>query len=246
MQIRQNATEVQEYMNDLFKWEDEQRNAEAKRKRVANPKKAKEVPIRGRAPGEIEEASTSKASPAPQLVRQVPQARTSPKRRANTSTKSGKKESAASHTYDKSKWESFDVDAALKEASDSDSEAVEPVPSAPEPIETLRPRVNGTKSLKPAAPQAAIRQPPAPEPECDSEGWKNKGNAHFRKGDFEQAKECYSQSIALSPSSIGFGNRAMAFLKLGLNEQAIEDCSESIKLDPRYLKAYQRRGTAYR
>ncbi|GJP54957.1 hypothetical protein CLOM_g13961 [Closterium sp. NIES-68] len=44
---------------------------------------------------------------------------------------------------------------------------------------------------------------------------KERGNEHFKKGRFEDALSCYSQSIALHPTAVAFANRAMAALKLG-------------------------------
>ncbi|CAA6654410.1 unnamed protein product [Spirodela intermedia] len=61
---------------------------------------------------------------------------------------------------------------------------------------------------------------------------------------FSKAIECYSRSIALSPSSVAFANRAMSYLKLKRYEEAEVDCTEALNLDDRYVKAYSRRATA--
>jgi tetratricopeptide (TPR) repeat protein len=40
------------------------------------------------------------------------------------------------------------------------------------------------------------------------------GNEFFKQKKFAEAVECYSRSIALSPTAVAFANRAMAYLKL--------------------------------
>ncbi|XP_064949423.1 uncharacterized protein LOC135585439 isoform X5 [Musa acuminata AAA Group] len=73
---------------------------------------------------------------------------------------------------------------------------------------------------------------------------KNPGNEYFKQKRFLEAIECYSRSIALSPTSVAFANRAMAYLKLRRFEEAENDCTEALNLDDRYVKAYSRRATA--
>ncbi|MQL81833.1 hypothetical protein Taro_014297 [Colocasia esculenta] len=73
---------------------------------------------------------------------------------------------------------------------------------------------------------------------------KELGNEYFKQKNFPKAVECYSRSIALSPTSVAFANRAMAYLKMKRYEEAETDCSEALNLDDRYVKAYSRRATA--
>uniref|UniRef100_A0A1D1XTE6 RNA polymerase II-associated protein 3 n=1 Tax=Anthurium amnicola TaxID=1678845 RepID=A0A1D1XTE6_9ARAE len=73
---------------------------------------------------------------------------------------------------------------------------------------------------------------------------KELGNEYFKQNNFLQAIECYSRSIALSPTSVAFANRAMAYLKVKRYEEAEIDCTEALNLDDRYVKAYSRRATA--
>ncbi|XP_064993378.1 uncharacterized protein LOC135629631 isoform X4 [Musa acuminata AAA Group] len=73
---------------------------------------------------------------------------------------------------------------------------------------------------------------------------KKPGNEYFKQKRFLEAIECYSRSIALSPTSVAFANRAMAYLKLRRFEEAENDCTEALNLDDRYVKAYSRRATA--
>uniref|UniRef100_A0A6N2L2L7 RNA-polymerase II-associated protein 3-like C-terminal domain-containing protein n=1 Tax=Salix viminalis TaxID=40686 RepID=A0A6N2L2L7_SALVM len=66
---------------------------------------------------------------------------------------------------------------------------------------------------------------------------------------FNEAIECYSRSIALSPTAVAHANRAMAYLKIKsqvfpVRYQAEDDCTEALNLDDHYIKAYSRRATA--
>ena len=56
-----------------------------------------------------------------------------------------------------------------------------------------------------------------------------------------QALDCYSSSLALSPTCLAYANRAMAELKLGKAKEAEEDCGQALLLNATYVKAYQRR-----
>lgn len=44
---------------------------------------------------------------------------------------------------------------------------------------------------------------------------REKGNGHFKRGEFQQAVKCYTRSIALYPKDVlGYSNRSMAYLRL--------------------------------
>ncbi|KAG6774965.1 hypothetical protein POTOM_018383 [Populus tomentosa] len=83
---------------------------------------------------------------------------------------------------------------------------------------------------------------------------KELGNEYFKQKKFNEAIECYSRSIALSPTVVAYANRAMAYLKIKrqvfnhlhfiLFREAEDDCTEALNLDDRYIKAYSRRATA--
>lgn len=73
---------------------------------------------------------------------------------------------------------------------------------------------------------------------------KEQGNEYFKQKKFNEAIDCYSRSIALSPNAVAFANRAMAFLKIKRYREAEVDCTEALNLDDRYIKAYSRRATA--
>ncbi|CAL5380470.1 unnamed protein product [Camellia sinensis] len=79
-------------------------------------------------------------------------------------------------------------------------------------------------------------------PDATSE--KELGNEYFKQKKFKEAVDCYSRSIALSPTAVAYANRAMAYLKMRRFQEAEDDCMEALNLDDRYIKAYSRRSTA--
>ncbi|KAL3356266.1 hypothetical protein AABB24_017117 [Solanum stoloniferum] len=73
---------------------------------------------------------------------------------------------------------------------------------------------------------------------------KELGNERFKQKKFNEAIDCYSRSIALSPTAVSYANRAMAYLKIKRFQEAENDCTEALNLDDRYIKAYSRRSTS--
>ncbi|XP_030532490.1 RNA polymerase II-associated protein 3-like [Rhodamnia argentea] len=78
----------------------------------------------------------------------------------------------------------------------------------------------------------------------DAASEKELGNEFFKQKKFNEAIDCYSRSIAFSPTAVAYANRAMAYLKIRRFKEAEEDCTEALNLDDRYIKAYSRRATA--
>ncbi|KAL0422101.1 UNVERIFIED_CONTAM: RNA polymerase II-associated protein 3 [Sesamum latifolium] len=78
----------------------------------------------------------------------------------------------------------------------------------------------------------------------DANSEKELGNEFFKQKKFVDAIDCYSRSIALSPTAVAYANRAMAYIKLKRFQEAEYDCTEALNLDDRYIKAYSRRSTA--
>ncbi|CAL2268996.1 unnamed protein product [Prunus armeniaca] len=78
----------------------------------------------------------------------------------------------------------------------------------------------------------------------DAASEKELGNEYFKQKKFKEAIDCYSRSIALSPSAVAYANRAMAYIKIKSFREAEDDCTEALNLDDRYIKAYSRRSMA--
>ncbi|KAG5244696.1 RNA polymerase II-associated protein [Salix suchowensis] len=85
------------------------------------------------------------------------------------------------------------------------------------------------------------------EVSVDATSEKELGNEYFKQKKFNEAIECYSRSIALSPTAVTHANRAMAYLKiksqvfpvratarkeLGKLKESIEDSGFALKLEP--------------
>jgi len=75
---------------------------------------------------------------------------------------------------------------------------------------------------------------------------KSRGNAAFKRGDFDMAERYYSQAIRCNNSSpIYFCNRALSRIKLRWFSEAVEDCTCALQIDPMSTKALLRRGHSH-
>ncbi|KAJ9635933.1 hypothetical protein H2201_000069 [Coniosporium apollinis] len=72
-----------------------------------------------------------------------------------------------------------------------------------------------------------------------AEQLKQKGNEHFKKGEWQEAEACYSQAIQKNSSNpLLYTNRANVRLKLERWQEVIDDCLRSIDLMRDNMKAY--------
>ncbi|KAK6622421.1 hypothetical protein RUM44_002232 [Polyplax serrata] len=80
---------------------------------------------------------------------------------------------------------------------------------------------------------------------------KESGNSLFKKGEYELAREKYTEALRTCPlkyveeRAVLFANRGAAKLKESLNTEAIDDCTKAVELNPNYVKAYIRRAKLY-
>ena len=73
------------------------------------------------------------------------------------------------------------------------------------------------------------------------------GNSAFRSGNYQQAVEWYTRSIAAEPTDeLSLSNRAMAHLKLSQWNAAEADATEALRLNPTHVKSWHRRASARR
>ena len=71
------------------------------------------------------------------------------------------------------------------------------------------------------------------------------GNSAYSSKDYTKAIDLYGQAILCKPDPIYYSNRAACYNALGEWEKVIEDTTAAIALDSEYVKALNRRATAY-
>jgi stress-induced-phosphoprotein 1 len=75
--------------------------------------------------------------------------------------------------------------------------------------------------------------------------FKNKGNAHLQKGEFDAAIEAYTKAIELIPTDhIFYSNRSAAYLSSNQALKALDDAQVCINLAPTWPKGHSRKGAA--
>eukprot|EP00884_Botryococcus_braunii_P016910 jgi/Botrbrau1/3902/Bobra.0183s0123.1 len=75
--------------------------------------------------------------------------------------------------------------------------------------------------------------------------WKEKGNASFKAGQFEEAIDCYNRALAIdAENAILYSNRSAAYLQLKDYEKALRDAAVCLKLNPQWDKGHFRKGSA--
>lgn len=71
------------------------------------------------------------------------------------------------------------------------------------------------------------------------------GNKAYGSKDYNKAIDLYSKAIICKPDPIFYSNRAACYNALGEWGKVVEDTTAAINLDPLYVKALNRRATAY-
>jgi len=79
--------------------------------------------------------------------------------------------------------------------------------------------------------------------------YNNRGEAYFRKGDYDRAIFDYDQALSIDPNYKTayylYENRGTAYLMKGDYERAIADYHQALRINPNDANAYYNRGTAY-
>lgn len=108
-----------------------------------------------------------------------------------------------------------------------------------------------TKQKSAIKPEAKSNEAYAtPEQIEQSESIKAKGNDAFKRGQFQEAVEAYTNSMSVLPPDhklriILLNNRASALLKTGEYKQCILDCDNVLRIDNNNSKALLRRANAF-
>jgi tetratricopeptide (TPR) repeat protein len=100
--------------------------------------------------------------------------------------------------------------------------------------------------MQAAAQQQRSQQPGASSSSSSSaEQEKLKGNAAFKKGDWQAALDHYTAALKLEPGMVAArNNRSLAYLKLGMAQQALDDCTAVLETEGDNIKALLRHAAA--
>lgn len=67
--------------------------------------------------------------------------------------------------------------------------------------------------------------------------YKNKGNEHFKKGDFQKAMKFYSKAIEINSNNyLLYSNRSITFFYLNKWEESIKDANKAIEINSSWIK----------
>lgn len=158
---------------------------------------------------------------------------------------------ADSHVYDKgySRWESFDVDAAMAEVDEGSTTGKGKIaqPSSSQP-----PSASIFNSSAPIRVRKAAVQVKAGDSglaSAEAEAARASGNAAYKAGDYRAASQHYTQALASAPSGSAIAclllsNRAQCALQLKDYVSALEDASAALRADPTHVKSWLRRAAA--
>jgi tetratricopeptide (TPR) repeat protein len=80
-----------------------------------------------------------------------------------------------------------------------------------------------------------------------ADAYENRGFAHYKNSNFDQAIADYTRVIELNPKhAYAYLERGRVYYNKGNFDQAITDETKAIELNPQYADAYSERGGAYR
>lgn len=80
----------------------------------------------------------------------------------------------------------------------------------------------------------------------EAEGLKQQGGTLFKRGEYEEAAEKYTEALTKDPKNkLLYSNRSACHAKMGNIERAIKDAKKSIRIDPAFAKGYSRLGNLY-
>ena len=231
-QIKNNSTDIKNYIDDLYKWEDDVSTQKPKKR--PNPKNDEDLPpIRGKVQQDLKDLPP---------VRGKDQKQNQNESEASKNSRLKRDGNTVSDYY--KAWDKFNPDEELKKLDSNENEEYRP-PTISKPVE-LDPRKQ--PPLAPANTKIVVKGGRNPNSEYDA--LKDKANLLFRTHEYAKALEIYSEiieklKIAGSQGvffSTLLSNRAMTYIKLQDFVRAEADCELAISKTPDFGKAFIRRG----
>jgi len=241
-QIRQNAADIRNYLDDLYSWEEEvNKNGKKPSKPTTQSKQNKEnFPIRGQTVEEEEE---------------VPKSNSEENKNGNAADRNQnliRDQSSIPDYY--REWDKLaaNVDQELKKLEKEEGQVV-PRDNKPKPQKQPE-AVNPMQRTSGAERNMKIVVKGGRSSYNEVESLKEKGNLFFKSGDYNKAIEMYSECLRKGEEQkvndelmvVVFSNRAMAYLKLREFLKAEDDCTNALKLNDKHVKSLVRRGQARR
>ena len=222
-QIRQNATDIRNYLDELFSWEEEA-NTKGKKATKASTKQNKEnYPIRGQA---LEEDTVESDK---NLTEAGPE---KDERELTEEEKNLKRDILTIPDYYKA-WDKFDADQEMEKLEkQEDQKQIQKKGQKPaQPINPMQ-KTSGAKGNG----KIVVKGRRSTHNEVES--LKEKGNFFFKSLEFSKTTEIYGECISKGEEqkvnkdimTMMYSNRVMAYLKLRGYLKAEEDCTSiSIK-----------------
>ena len=134
-------------------------------------------------------------------------------------------------------WNRSHYDKALKKMNKGQRKSVQERPFDEETVHSPNSKNNDDEEEAAASEVSKTRE---------ADEYKDAGNTHMSKKEYEEALKQYTQAISISPagsnSHVYYSNRAAAYCYLGQYDIAVDDCMTSIEINPEYEKAYARLG----
>ena len=236
--IRRNAFELQDYMKEMANWEKKMKKQDAA---LSKAKKVTGVGGRKMAPGAVrnQRAILTTSGPRASAAARAHSEALRQQQVGQEGKQSKQGKSAAAHVYDKGykRWETYDVEKALKEidqdgnahavsnsgakVAELDSKTSDSSDSSATLGTVRRTNIKGVRRRPKASPPVSVEEAEAKERKI--------GNAHFKRGEFAAASKQYTRCVALNPrSALAYSNRAMCSLRMRLFDRAEDDASVAL------------------